>query len=213
VSLDAFLQWLNTLEPIWVHLVLFVMLLVEGIGMPGIPFELVWLVEGALIHDGRVTLTEAILWGGVGNWIGNLIGYVLGERGARLLPERARTTMGIDEVRVWLDRWGGLVVIFSRWFGIIRTPFILYAGAAGMPFSHYAFYSAIGALSWVAIWQVAIWYFGEVFLHLWEDYQPYVIAGGIILAIVTVWWMFMRPRRQRDKADKAEHAEQHGKTE
>ena len=187
---------MNTLDPIWVHLLLFGLLLVEGVGVPGIPFEIVWLVEGALIHAERTTLTEAILWGAVGNWLGNLIGYGLGARGMELLPERARGAMGIDEVRRLMTRWGPLVVIFSRWMGIIRTPFILYAGAAGMPFTTYAIYSAIGALSWVAIWQIGLWYFGELFLHLWEKYQPFAIGAGIVLAALSVWWIFRRSQRE-----------------
>lgn len=198
--MDAFLNWLTALDPIWVHLVLFALLLVEGIGVPGIPFEFVWLAEGALIHAGRVTLSEAILWGAAGNWLGNLIGYLLGERGARFLPERARNAMGIQEVRGWLKRWGPLVVIFSRWMGLIRTPFILYAGAAGMPFGTYALYSAVGALSWVAPWQIGLWYFGEVFLRVWALYQPYVIGGGLALAGVSLWWFFRRQRRPRERA-------------
>lgn len=192
--MDAFLHWLGALDPIWVHLVLFGLLLVEGVGVPGIPFELVWLAEGALIHEGRTTLLVAILWGAAGNWLGNLAGYMLGERGARLLPQRARSAMGIDEVRGWLVRWGPAVVIFSRWMGLIRTPFILYAGAAGMPFWIYALYSAFGALSWVTVWQVGLWYFGEVFLRLWAHYQPYVIAGGVALAAFSLWWIVLRRR-------------------
>ena len=195
--MDEFLAWLNTLPPIWVHLVLFIILLVEGIGMPGLPFELVWLVEGALIHQGRTTLIEAIAWGAVGNWIGNLVGYVLGERGMKFLPPRARTMMGVEEVRTWLDRWGGPVVIFSRWFGLIRTPFILYAGAAGMPFGTYAFYSAIGALSWVAIWQIGLWWFGELFLTLWHEYQWYVIAVGLLIASISLLLVLRRRREAR----------------
>lgn len=200
MSLDAFLGWLNTLDPIWVHLVLFVMLLVEGIGTPGLPFELVWLVEGALIHQGRTTLAEAIAWGAVGNWIGNLVGYMLGERGVRFLPPRARTMMGVDEVRRWLHRWGGPVVIFSRWFGLIRTPFILYAGAAGMPFWKYALYSAFGALSWVAVWQIGLYLFGELFLTLWHDYQWYVVGAGVLIAAVSVT-LALRGRRGTAKED------------
>ncbi len=187
--MDGFTGWLGALDPIWVHLVLFSLLLIEGVGVPGIPFELVWLAEGALIHQGRVTLPEAIVWGAAGNWLGNLVGYLLGARGARLLPERARAGMGVAEVRRWLDRWGGWVVIFSRWLGLIRTPFILYAGAAGMPLGTYALFSLLGALSWVAVWQIGLWYFGEIFLELWARSQPYVIGGGLLIAGLSVWWL------------------------
>ena len=104
------------------------------------------LVVSLLIHEGRTTLVTATLWGTIANWLGNIVGYYLGARGIRFLPRRARESMGIEEVRGWLSRYGGWVVVFSRWFGLIRTPFILYAGAAGMPVVPYAVYSFIGAL-------------------------------------------------------------------
>ncbi|WP_052351711.1 DedA family protein [Deinococcus pimensis] len=195
MDLAGFATWLGTLPPGLVHLVLFVLLLVEGIGVPGIPFELVWLAEGFLINAGRTSMAEAILWGALGNWIGNLIGYLLGDRIARLLPPRARGAMNLDEVRGWLDRWGGLVVIVSRWFGVIRTPFILYAGAAGMPLGRYAFFSAIGALTWVAAWQVALWWFGEIVLKLWARYQWWIVAAAVAAAVLGFVVMGLRGRR------------------
>lgn len=200
MSLQHFLDWLGTLQPIWVHLVLAAMLFVEGIGMPGIPFEPVWLVEGLLIHQGRTTLWEALAWGVIPNWLGNLVGYWLGERGVRYLPARARESMGIDDVREWLRKYGGWVVVFSRWFGLIRTPFILYAGAAGMPFGQYAVFSFIGALSWVGVWQVGLWLFGEAFLQAWHRYQWWVIGFGVLLAAASAWVVL---RRRRPKSDAA----------
>lgn len=194
MSLHHFLDWLNTLSPIWVHVVLAVMLFVEGIGVPGIPFEPVWLVEGVLIHQGRTTLLEALAWGTIPNWLGNIVGYYLGARGIALLPRRARESMGIEEVQGWLAKYGGWVVVFSRWFGLIRTPFILYAGAAGMPIVPYAAYSFIGALSWVAVWQVGLWLGGEAFIRAWDHYKLWVILVGVLVAALSVW-LALRKRR------------------
>lgn len=185
--------WLTTLDPLWMHALIFVLLLVEGIGVPGIPFELVWLGEGLLIHAGKTTLIEAIAWGTLGNLLGNIIGYVLGERVMRYIPARYRSKMGIAEVRTWLSRWGGLVVIISRWFGLIRTPFILYAGVAGMPLPWYAFYSFWGALSWVGIWQYGLYLFGELFIRMWHQYQPYVIGVGVLIAILSLLSVLRKP--------------------
>ena len=194
LSLDNFLHWLNTLDPLVVHLVNALLLLIEGIGVPGVPFEPPMLAAGILVHQGRTSLLESILWGGIANWIGNIGGYYLGGRGMRMLPERIRGSMGIPEVRGWLDRYGAWVVIISRWFGAIRTPFILYAQEAGMPIRTYALYSLFGALSWTAAWQIGLWYFGSVFIELWHKYQWYVI-GGVLLVLGAVYFIMSRRRK------------------
>ena len=104
LSLDNFLNWLNTLDPLVVHLINALVLFIEGIGVPGVPFEPPMLAAGILVHQGKTTLIESILWGGVANWLGNIGGYYLGGRGMKMLPERIRGNMGIEEVRGWLAR-------------------------------------------------------------------------------------------------------------
>ena len=193
-SLDHFLAWLNTLNPLYVHLLNALLLLVEGIGLPGIPFEIPMLASGILVHQGRTTLLESVLWGGLANWVGNIIGYYLGGRIMGLLPPRLQGKMGVAEVRGWLSRYGPWVVIMSRWFGAIRTPFILYAQAAGMPFPTYALYSLIGALSWTAAWQVGLWYFGSTFIELWHRYQWPVIGGAVLLGVAAYLFSVWRRR-------------------
>lgn len=195
--MEQFQDWLLNLPPLLVHVLLFLLLLVEGIGTPGLPFEVLWIVEGIFIHEGKTTLFAAILWGTVGNWLGNLIGYKLGGRLARYLPKKARDSLGIEEVRQLFQRWGVGVVLFSRWMGLIRTPTILYAGAVGMPFLKYALWSFIGALSWVGIWQLGCWYFGKLILEWWDQYKVYIVLGGILIGIFGVW-MVIRKRKPND---------------
>lgn len=206
LSLDNFLHWLNTLDPLVVHLINAALLLIEGIGVPGIPFEPPMLAAGILVHQGKTSLLESILWGGIANWIGNIGGYYLGGRGMRMLPERIRGSMGIPEVRGWLDRYGAWVVIISRWFGAIRTPFILYAQEAGMSIGTYSLYSLLGALSWTAAWQIGLWYFGSVFIELWHKYQWYVI-GGVLLVLGLVYFVMSRRKKPPAEEAQAEKAE------
>ena len=206
-SLDHFLAWLNTLDPLLVHAINALTLLIEGIGVPGVPFEIPILASGILVHQGKTSLIASILWGGLGNWIGNIGGYYLGGRGMRMLPERIRGSMGIQEVRGWLARYGAWVVIISRWFGAIRTPFILYAQAAGMPIQTYALYSLLGALSWTAAWQIGLWYFGSVFIDLWHKYQWYVMGGVGVLLVVAYFVLTRRRRKTPEQEQQTEKTE------
>lgn len=204
-------QWISVLlasDPIWVHLLIFFLLLIEGIGVPAIPFEPVFLAEGFLISAGKTTLWEATLWGGMGNWIGNLIGYYLGAKVMNWIPEHRRAQMGVHEVQQGLSRWGGLIVITSRWMGLIRTPFILYAKTAGMSFSTYAFYSFLGAMSWVFVWQWGCYKLGEVFLEAWHHYAPWIVGFSVILAGLGVLTVLRNNRRRAAADQKMKAAEE-----
>lgn len=192
--------WLLELPPYLLHGTVFAVLLLEGIGIPGIPFELLWVAEGLLIHAGKTTLGEAIVWGTLGNWIGNLIGYQFGHLIAGWLPKKVREAVQLEDVKRWYAKYGVWVVIVSRWFGFLRTPFILYAGIAEVRFWSYIWSSFLGCLLWVGVWQWGLWKSGEAFLQWWQNYQPLLLGAiaGIVLALaaVVVFRIVKRPRSE-----------------
>ncbi|WP_051965183.1 DedA family protein [Deinococcus misasensis] len=193
-------DWLLNLEPLLVHVLLFVVLLIEGIGVPGIPFELLWVTEGLLIHAGKTTFWEAVLWGTLGNWIGNVLGYLFGHKIAAYLPEKARNAVQLEDVKRWYDKNDFWVIVISRWLGFLRTPFILYAGLAGVGFRRFSVFSLIGAALWVGVWQYGLWKSGEAFLKWWQQYQIWIIAGCVLIALISVGWMLLRkPQLQKQK--------------
>ncbi|GGJ41687.1 hypothetical protein GCM10008938_29660 [Deinococcus roseus] len=174
------------------HGLLFVVLLIEGVGVPGIPFELLWVTEGLLIHAGKTTFWEAVLWGTLGNWIGNVLGYVFGHKIAAYLPEKARNAIELKDVKRWYEKYDFWVIIISRWVGFLRTPFILYAGAAGMSLRRYTVFSLIGAFLWVGVWQYGLWKSGEAFLKWWQQYQLWIILGCVLIGAVSVAFMLRK---------------------
>lgn len=60
------------------YLVIFVVLAIEGTGMPGIPLEMVFLGAGYLIQRGQMSFELAVVAAALGNVFGNLAGYVIG---------------------------------------------------------------------------------------------------------------------------------------
>lgn len=168
------------------------MLLIEGIGVPGIPFELLWVTEGLLIHAQKTTFWEAVLWGTLGNWLGNVLGYLFGHKIAAYLPEKARNAIELKDVKRWYEKYDFWVIIISRWLGFLRTPFILYAGAAGMSLRRYTLFSLIGSFLWVGIWQYGLWKSGEAFLKWWQQYQLIIIGACVLIAVVSLVFMFRK---------------------
>ncbi len=193
--------WLDSLSPIWLHLTTFVMLFLEGMGIPGIPGVLPMLALAESIHAGQTTLAEAIAWGVAGNWVGSLVGYRMAAVALRRLPRkwqriaRSRRTAGI------MARWGGLAVILSRTFGSLRTPVTLYAGASGYPWRAYVGFSFLGALVHVGVWQTLLWRFGPDILKTFESVQGQLLPYLLALAALVVLVLIVRRRTRGDELE------------
>lgn len=193
--------WLDSLSPIWLHLTTFVMMFLEGMGIPGIPGVLPMLALAESIHAGQTTLTEAVAWGVAGNWVGSLVGYKLAAVALNRLPRRwqriarSRRTAGI------MRRWGGLAVILSRTFGSLRTPVTLYAGASGYPWRTYLGFSFLGALLHVGVWQTLLWRFGPDILKSFESFQGQLLPYVLALAALVVVWLIVRRRSRGDEME------------
>lgn len=168
----------------YVYWLLFVLLLVEGIGVPGIPFEAIFIAAGYFIERGEMSLMGAVLVGTLGNLTGNVIGYWLGARTVpfllRRFANRSIAKYGGGTLNYWFNKYGAVIVVISRWFGPIRTPTILGASAMGMKLGAYAFYSAIGAFTWTLAWQFATWKGVGIFEKWWRLYRRH-----------TAWWLDM----------------------
>jgi membrane protein DedA with SNARE-associated domain len=190
--------WLDSLPPIWLHLSTFVMMFLEGMGIPGIPGVLPMLALAESIHAGQTTLIEAVAWGVAGNWLGSLAGYRLAASALKRLPLRWQRIARSPKTARIMRRWGGLTVIFSRTFGSLRTPVTLYAGASGYPWRAYVGFSFLGALLHVGVWQTLLWRFGPDILQAFEKFQAQLLPYLIGLALVIVALLVLRSRRKDD---------------
>ena len=195
---DAVLHWLETLNPQLVQFINFLLLILEGIGIPFVPYEASMLALGLLIKNGHTNLWEAILFGTIGNTIGNVIGYYIGPRGLRMIPRKTQQRLGLTRIQRLLERYGPWMAVISRWFGPLRTLFILYARTAGLKPLPYAACSFIGALSWTAVWQIGMWLGGVAFATLWHRYQVYGIWALVVIGVPT--YLILRRRRLRREA-------------
>jgi len=74
------------------YLVIFVVLAIEGTGMPGIPLEIVFLGAGYLIQHGQMRFEYAVAAAALGNTLGNLLGYLMGAA-VRVIAGRRRDAL------------------------------------------------------------------------------------------------------------------------
>lgn len=200
---ETLLNWLATLNAPLVHLINVLLLVLEGMGLPAVPYEASMLALGLLIHQHTTTLWEAVLYGAVGNTVGNVIGYYIGPRGLRLIPKKTQQRLGLLQIQTLLERHGPWMAVISRWFGPLRTLFILYARSAGLKPLPYILCSFLGALSWTAVWQIGMWLGGVAFLAVWHRYQVYGLIGLAVLS-VPAYFIYRAVKRARGEVDHAE---------
>jgi membrane protein DedA with SNARE-associated domain len=196
-----FHAWFMHLPPPLACAALFLILAVEGIGLPGVPFEPFFLASGALILHGRLGYWPVVLSAAAGNVVGNAIGYALallaGPYIHGFLLRRLRVpAANLAQGERWVRRYGGRALFVGRWFGPVRTPAILVAGMARMPFAHYAAWSALAALSWTATWQFLAWHFGAAAAALWGRFG-FSAVGAVLLAAAAAWFGTRALRSER----------------
>lgn len=186
-----FHTWFLHLPPPLAYALVFGILVVEGVGLPGVPFEPFFFATGALIATGRLLFWPVVLAGAAGNVLGNLIGYGVAAWAGRLLrawvlrrgwltPER------LEAGEQWVRRLGGRALFVGRWFGPIRTPAILASGMVRLPLLDYLAWSALAALSWTATWQFLAWRFGTAAAGLWTTFGFSLVGVALVSIGVTV---------------------------
>lgn len=178
------------MTPSHVYFLLFTLLLIEGIGVPGIPFEAVFFAAGYYIQSGKMSFGVAVLVGTIGNLLGNLLGYWFGAMAVTPVLRRCARSAAMERgeriARKWFERYGAAVVVISRWFGLIRTPTIIGAAAMGMRFGSYTLYSAIGAFTWTLSWQYCSWKGIHFLTRLWKLCHRYTGSSSEALLLVSV---------------------------
>jgi len=173
---------------------------------PPIPSELVLLLTGFNVSEGRFGYVEGVLAATVGSVVGAWVLYGIG----RLLDddrlERFLATIGRivglkrDDVHkgfVWFERHGTAVVLFGRLVPVVRSVVSIPAGAEKMPLGRFSLLTAAGSLVWNSIWVAIGWGLGDQWEKAgrWGDLIQYGVVALIVVGLVVV---IVRARRRRD---------------
>ncbi|MBX6350029.1 MAG: PIG-L family deacetylase [Clostridia bacterium] len=204
------LNWLFGLPLVALLAVLALALFLEGTGLPGVVVEPFFLATGILVSAGKATFTSAWLAAALGNFLGALAGYKVGELWLPGLLRHVGPRLGLSPRRLgrahaWFRRYGAWTVFIGRWFGLIRTPAILLAGSSRLHFGAYAAASAAAALTWTGAYQLAFTLLGRTALSLLAKGAGW-LALGLVLALAAAWlgWRLAGRRREREGAEPGE---------
>ncbi|MGD2026340.1 MAG: DedA family protein [Anaerolineales bacterium] len=129
--------------------------------------------------------------------IGDAVNYSIGHYiGPRVFTEDVRFLKReyLDKAHDFFEKHGGKAVILARFMPIVRTfvPFV--AGAGSMTYPKFALYNVIGAVSWVGLFTILGYFFGNI--PAVEENFTLVIFAIIFLSILPPIFEAIKERRK-----------------
>jgi membrane protein DedA with SNARE-associated domain len=207
-------QWLQTLPPIIVYLIVTLVISVESMGVP-VPGEIT-LVTAALMAIGGVTnpwfVAIAASIGAIG---GDSLGYLFGRRGGRGLLERFGRRFPrhfgpahLARAERMFQRFGVWAVFFGRFVALLRILAGPLAGALRVPYRKFLVANAAGGIVWSFGTTFVIYFVGRVAEKWLKDFSYIALLVAVVGGIVTT--LYLRHRATAaDKRAEEEAGEEH----
>ena len=180
------------------YLAVFLGIFFEDFGLPT-PGETMLIIGAALASHGSLNIYWLLPIAWAGAVIGDSIGFLFGATGGHRLLTRYGSKIGITEARLrkvetFFERYGDIVVVFARFFIILRQFNGIVAGALAMPWPRFFLYNAIGAALWVGFWGGATFWIGRRFFEYLRSFGwsgrlvLALVALGVVALVAQLWW-------------------------
>jgi len=186
------------------YLAIFLGIFLEDFGLPT-PGETMLIAGAVLASRGSLNIYWLLPIAWAAAVAGDSIGFLIGATGGHKLLIRYGSKIGITEARLkkveaFFARYGDIVVVFARFFVILRQFNGIVAGTLEMPWPRFFLYNAIGAALWVACWGGATYWLGRRFFDYLRSFGwsgrliIAAVALGAIALLAKLWWHW-RERR------------------
>ncbi len=175
---------------------------------PPIPSELILLLTGFNVSEGRFDFVSATISATIGSVIGAYFLYAIGrlvdeERLEKLLAGVGKY-LGLKKSDVhkgfqWFERHGTAVVLFGRLIPVVRSVVSIPAGAEKMPVLRFTLLTAAGSIVWNLVWVAIGWGLGDQWekAGTWGDYLQYGVIATILVGLAII---VVRARRRNRSA-------------
>ena len=189
--MEDFIQYLQTLSPILIYLVVFSIAFVENL-FPPFPSDVVVVFAGSLISVGQVGFVEILFLSTVGSTVGFVAMYKIGDWFGDKILEQGKIKFipidGVRKVEAWFVKYGYWIIIANRFLAGTRAVVSFFAGLSELNLPKTTLLSFLSALVWNAILVGAGWYLGR---H-WERIGFYLntysqIVTAIIVLVVLIF--------------------------
>lgn len=186
-------QFINTLPPLSIYLVFFLVAYIENI-LPPIPGDVLVAFGGYLAAESIIGLVPILLLTTIASVIGFMSMYWIGSRWGTQIEEGSRLWLlrfiplnYINKTRSWMQRWGMGVVLANRFLAGTRSVISLTAGLSHTRIGMTIISSFVSSILWNGILLGFGWVVHENWRLIGEYLSVYgrIILGGILLIVLT----------------------------
>ncbi len=123
-------------------------------------------------------------------WIGHLIGARAYTGEIKYIKKEY-----IERTRAFFEKYGAKTIFLARFVPIVRTfaPFV--AGVGEMPYAQFISYNVFGGLTWVGLFTVAGYFFGN--LPVVKDNFSLVIIAIVVVSVLPAVYEAIRARQEK----------------
>jgi membrane protein DedA with SNARE-associated domain len=190
----------------------FVVLFAESLGVPS-PSEIVLLLSGLLVADGRFSLEAVVAAGALGSTLGASLAFTLARVRGRAFVMRRLSRVG-GRLAAW-ERWEAGFARRAFWFVAVgrvisgvRMLISYPAGLFDMPWAQFLPATIMGSIAWPLLAASTGAVLGPRVMALLQTLhttEEWVLVG--ILAVLAAWWAWRHygprpaPERKRPQPD------------
>jgi len=189
---QAVYQWLETVSPVVVCLIIGLFVMVESLGIP-FPAETVLIATVVLVS--QHALHVPVLWiaiaASLAAIIGDSIGFGIGHRWGqplfdwlgRKVPKHFGPSHLAYAERIF-TRWGMVAVFFGRFIALLRTFSGPLAGALKMPYPRFLVANVAGGICWASGMTALVYYLGQAASKWFGQFSWIALGIGVVAGIV-----------------------------
>ncbi|WP_170565397.1 DedA family protein [Ruegeria atlantica] len=178
--------------------VLFPTIFFETFGLP-LPGESALVATSVLAAKGTLNIFAVAAVASLAAIAGDNVAYLIGRRYGRAIILAYGSRFGITETKYKAveratNKYGAYVVVWARFFVLLRQLNGLVAGSANMPWVKFFLANVAGSVLWVVFWTSIAYQFGHR-VSLLPDVLHHVLPMGAVLAPIALVLVFVFGRR------------------
>jgi len=185
----------------WTYAILFFVIFMETgfVVTPFLPGDSLLFAAGtfAALGSMNIWLLLALLMiaAAGGNTVNYWIGYRLGDEAKNVKWIKQEY---LQRTHAFFEKHGGKTIFLARFVPIIRTfaPFV--AGVGKMPFDYFSLYNVVGCVTWVALFTLAGYFFGNI--PFVRDHFSAVVLAIIVISLIPAVVEAWKARRENAQA-------------
>ncbi|MGW6906136.1 DedA family protein [Streptomyces sp. NPDC054940] len=186
-------EWLETVPPLAIYLLVGVVIGLESLGIP-LPGEII-LVSSALLASQHGEIDPFVLGAcaSAGAIIGDSIGYAIGRKGGRPLLAWLGTKFPkhfseghIATAERSFQKWGMWAVFFGRFVALLRIFAGPLAGVLHMPYWKFLIANVFGGILWAGGTTAVIYYVGVVAESWLKRFSWLGLVAAVLIGLTSM---------------------------